>query len=223
MNRIEVDYSETAYFKGVRILYPYLEEGFDYVRKNRAKDVCIWAGVDGTKHKLDFGFLNGLDFIENFECIIRLLKKSNIDGLYFLPNLRRLRWGVGNTFDIDFSRFPKLETINTAYHSGLMNLDKLVHLKKLYIHSVKEEDCKFLSSLKSIELLRVINGQMKSLKGLEHCTNLKQIDLRRCFKLTECHSILMQLPNLESVVLDSKKHDIDEVELRAKVPHVYFG
>ena len=220
---ITVQYSSSLGFKGARIHIQYLEEGIKRVKKDKIKDVCIWQELDRARYTLNLDFLNGLEFLETFEWLVKLSKKSDIEGLYSLSKLRDFRWAPDNLFPIDFSRLTTIESINTRYHEGLKNLDKLTELKELYLQSVHTEDLRFLPKLDKLELLRIINGKFTSLEGLEQCSNLKKLDLRRCFNLVYAHSTLLKLRRLESVVLDSKKHDIVEDELKSRVPLVYFG
>lgn len=49
MEKYVLDYSETSYFKGLRILYPYIEEGLLYAQQNNIKDICVWTQGDWTK------------------------------------------------------------------------------------------------------------------------------------------------------------------------------
>ena len=209
-----------SYFKGARILFSHLDKGVDYIIRNKIKDVCIWQGLDKTRHSVSFGFLKNLNHIETFHFMVRLSKKSDLNGLYNLSNLRDFRWVVNNQITIDFSKLTTIETVNIPYYDG-MALDKLVNLKNLYIDSVKTENLKFLPKLDSLKLLRIISGKFTSLEGLENCKNLKKLDLRRCFSLVEAHSTLKKLCNLESVTLEAcKNHDIDVLELKKRVPHV---
>ena len=212
------------HFKGARILYSHLEEGLEIVKKDKIKDVCIWRWMDETRYSVNFDFLKDLSFIETFHFLVKLSKKSDLDGLYSLSNLRELRWVVDNTFNLDFSRLTAIEILLIGYYDGIA-LDKLVNLKKLYISSVnKTDDLEFLPELENLELLRIISGKFTSLKGLECCKNLKILDLRRCFKLVHADAALKKLDHLESVVLDkSKNYDIDFDELRSRVSHVWAG
>lgn len=223
VEKITIDYSGYTPFKGARILYSYLEEGLECVKSKKIKDVCIWQGFESSRHTVDFSFLKDLDFIETFCWLVKLSKKSDITGLYSLSNLKDFSWAPDNDFNIDFSKLNTIESMNLKYHEGLLNLKELTNLKELYISSVKNNNLKFLPYFKNLELLRIINGKFITLEGLEHCENLKKLDLRRCFKLVYANSTLLKLKHLESVVLDSKKHDIDIEELKSRVPHVWLG
>ncbi|WP_310605016.1 hypothetical protein [Anaerosporobacter sp.] len=224
MEKITIDYEFTTDIRGVRILFPYLEEGIEYVKKQKVKNVCVWQGFENARYTVNFDFLKGLEFIETFHWLVPLTKKSDIQGLYVLSNLKEFDWAVDNYFNIDFSKLTTIECMNTRYHDGLMNLEKLTNLKELYIQSVKTENLKFLPELESLELLRIINGRFTSLEGLENCKNLKKLDLRSCHKLVYADAVLRKLNQLESVALDScKRNDIDEESFRAQIGHVWIG
>jgi len=202
------------------ILYSHLWQGLEIVRKDRIKDVCIWQGPDETIYTVDFGFLSGMPYIETFHFLVNLSKGTDLEGLYFLSNLRDFRWAVNNTIAIDFSKLITIEILNISYYDGIA-LDKLVNLRELYISSVKTNDLMFLPTFDRLEQLRITNGKFTSLVGLERCKNIKKLDLRGCFRLMNANSTLQKLHHLEFVALDkSEKYDIDFDELRARVPYV---
>lgn len=106
------------------------------------------------------------------------MKKSDINGLYFLSNLKEISWAPENDIKIDFSKLNTLESMNLKYHDGLINLKDLTRLKELYLSSIKSNNLEFFPTLESLEVLRIINGKFISLEGLEHCKNLRKLDLR---------------------------------------------
>jgi hypothetical protein len=210
-------------FKGARILYSNLKEGLELVKKDKIKSVWIWQGLDETRYTVTFDFLKDLLFIETLHFQVKLSKKSDLNGLYFLTNLRNFRWVVNNFFIFFFSRLKTIEIINTRYYNGIA-LENLTNLKRLYLNSVNTDNLKFLPDLVNLELLRIINGKFTSLEGLERCENLKRLDLRGCFRLVDANSTLQKLNHLESVALDtSNKYDIDIDELKSRVSHVGFS
>ena len=223
MSLIEPFTINDMHFKGARILYSHLSEGLEYVKKHRVKEICIRKGFDDTRYLVDFDFLRELTFVETFEFIVNLSKKSDLEGLYSLSNLREFRWVVNNVFDLDFSRLATIEKINTRYYDGI-KLENLTSLKELYLNSVKTDSLEFLPAFENLELLRIIGGKFTTLAGLERCKNLKKLDLRRCFNLCCVDTILQKLNKLESVTFDScKKIDINLEELKKRVPHVWVG
>ncbi|MCL1991491.1 MAG: hypothetical protein FWG66_00895 [Spirochaetes bacterium] len=205
---------------GVCILFPYLEEGIAYVKKHKIKDVCIWP-EDEKNYTADLDFLQGLDFIENFEWLVPLSKKSSIEGIYNLSRLRYLRWASGNDFNIDFSKLTTIEDMNICYHKQLLNFEKLINLKELFVQPVKTANLQFLSGLKSLEDLRLRGGGLASLEGLEHCAKLKKLFIQSCYKLIDVSAVLRKLKNIEWVVIQScKKNDVNAKDFEGRIPHL---
>lgn len=223
MNKpIIVDYSFTSPFKGATIAFSHLGKGLKYINKQNIKEVCVVEHEDDTRHIVDFSFLTNAEFLETFHWLVKLSKKSDIDGIYSLVNLKDFRWATDNHFDIDFSKLTTIEILNINYRKGLMNLGTLKKLRELYVQSVKTDNLMFLSDLDSLEILRVIDGKFTSLEGLEYCQNLKKLDLRNCNSLIHAEATLQKLTHLESVSLDSvKNHDIDIKKLQSCIPHVW--
>src|SRR6478752_7569306 len=114
MEKFKVDFSETSHFKGIRILFEYLEEGLKHAKDNNITDVCIWNSTDLTRQTVDFNFLKDFNWIKNFQWTVPLSKKSNIAGIYYLNDLTNFRWAVDCDFEIDFSKIPKIEILNVG-------------------------------------------------------------------------------------------------------------
>jgi len=220
MEKFKIDYSETSHFKGIRILFEYLEEGIKYAFDNHIVDVCVWSNGNWEKKDVDFDFLKSLPFLKTFHWIVPLTKKSNIIGLYNLENLENLRWSVDNDFAIDFSNLVSIEKLNLSYSSLLTHWESLKLLKELYIQSVKTEDCSFLSDLKKLEKLRIINGNLTSLNGLEGCDNIKEVIIKKCPRLKNIDSIFKN-KKLEKIQFEKCKNVVVNLEeLKSHVKHV---
>ncbi|MHC5310661.1 hypothetical protein ACYSNM_11455 [Myroides sp. LJL116] len=85
IKKYKVDLTKTSNFKGIIILFDYLEEGLDYAQQNNIKDVCIRTDInDNQKKTVNFEFLKGRDFIEIFHWLVPLSKKSNMGGVLFI-------------------------------------------------------------------------------------------------------------------------------------------
>ena len=217
--KIIVDYSD-PFFKGAQVFFPYLDEGFKHVQKQKIKDVFV-RQRDEKCHTVSFDFLENCDFIEKFHWMVNISKKSNVSGLYYLLQLREFRW-LNDCIPVDFARLSKIEVLHTFYYDGLLNLDALKSLKEFLLDSVKTNDLSFFPELDNLEYVRIINGRFTSISGLERCKNLKELDLRNCHKLSDANSTLQKLPKLVSVRFDGcKKHDLNVDELRLRIPHVW--
>jgi len=213
-------------FDGIRILYKHLDEGLKYAKEYKIYDVCIWEGMEKTIETVDLSFLKDYTFIEKLHVVQTLSKKSNIDGLYNLFKLKDLRWAVGNNFKLDFSQLPNIEILSIgAFHSLAENWNSLINLRELYIQSINNhEDLEFLNGLKNLKKLRIINGKILSLKGLEKCQKLESITIARCSKLKEVMPILEKLPNLKSADFEKCKNiNISESFLKKMDDKIWIG
>lgn len=210
MEKFKVDYSETSPFKGISILFEYLEEGLEYAQQNNIVDVCVWTDGDWTKQKVDFSFLEGKEFIKTFHWLVPLSKRSNIMGVYHLSELEDLRWDVGD-FSFDLSQLSNLKELNIGYGNKITGWEKLSKLKELLIGGVKTEDLSFLQNTTSLKSLRVIRGSFTSMKGIENLENLEYIMLQSCSKLVDAQYYLESLNSLKGISIEScKMIDLDK-------------
>lgn len=211
MEKFKVDYSESSHFKGIRILFEYLEEGLQYAKKNNIVDVCVWTDGDWTKQKVDFSFLEGKEFIKTFHWLVPLSKKSNIFGAYNLSELEDLRWGGIGDFNFDLSHFKNLEKLNIGYGDKVTGWKNLPNLKRLMIGGVKTEDLSFLQDTTNLEYLRIIKGSFTSITGIENLKKLEYIMLQNCSKLVDAQRYLESLNSLKGISIEScKMIDLDK-------------
>jgi Leucine-rich repeat (LRR) protein len=197
----------SPYFNGIRILYDYLLEGLDYAEKNNIKDVMVWVGPENNNEKqsIDFEFLKNKQFIEKFHWTVSLSKKSNINGLYYLSELKELRWAVDNDFKMDLSKFNKITDINIKYTSELYGWEKIKTLKRLFLSNVKTNDLNFLVENVNLEYLRIIRGKFFTINGLENCNKLKTLFLQNCSSLIEIKTVIQKINSLEQLNLENCK------------------
>ncbi len=217
MKKFEVDYSETASFKGLRIYYNHIAEGVKYAKKNKIKDICIWNGVDDSRKKANFDFLEEIDFIETFEWLVPLTKDSDITGLKFLKNLKNLRYDFDSDLSVDFENVKSIVTLNTVYSSKSTHWNALTKLKELYIHSVDTSNLAFIGEIKKLEKLRVIKGDFLSIEGIENCTFLYQVTFVKCKKIGDITKVLSQMKSLKHLALEkcpNAKVDLSKINIK---------
>ncbi|MHC5310660.1 hypothetical protein ACYSNM_11450 [Myroides sp. LJL116] len=212
MEKYKVNLTETSSFKGITILFDYLEEGLDYAQQNKIKDVCIRTDInDNQKKTVNFEFLKGRDFVETFHWLVPLSKKSNMEGLYYLSNLKNLRWDFDST---DLSNFPKLENLTIGYYPKVTGWESLKLLNRLIIVGVEAENLSFLSRTQNLEYLRIIKGKFTTIRGLEECDKLKTIFIQSCNSLVQVKQTLEQMKNMENLLLEKCKNvDLKDIEL----------
>ncbi|PSK89094.1 leucine-rich repeat domain-containing protein [Taibaiella chishuiensis] len=214
MEKYQVDYSETAHFKGIRIQFEHLEEGLDHAQQNGIKEVCVWTDGDWSKQEVSFGFLEGRDFIETFHWLVPMSKKSDIDGLKYLAKLRNLRWSAAGDFNLDLAIFPVLEELNIGYGPKIKGWDSLTHLKRLQVGGLKTEDLSLLQHAVNLEYLRIIGGSFTTIAGIENCKKLKTLFLQKCTALTTLQPTILSLKKLEQLNLEGCKKVNTEEQLK---------
>lgn len=208
---------------GVKIPIEHLQEGIEYVKKHKSKEVCVWAFGDRTRKNISLDFLKDMKFIERFHFGINLSSKSSIEGLHSLRNLKELRWASDSPIDIDFSKLNQLKILIMPYQKNWKNLDSLQNLKGLYVDSIKEDDLTFLPELHNLRHLRMIRGNLVTLEGLEKCKNLEYLDLRALYKLEKVMETVLKLDKLKRLEISScKRTDVDLDKLREKGIEVGF-
>lgn len=220
MDKYQVDFSQTANFKGIRILFEYLEEGLDYAQENGIKEVCVWTDGDWSKQFISFDFLKGRDFIETFHWLVPMSKKSNIDGLKYLYGLKNLRWSAAGDFKLDLSIFPMLEQLNISYGPKINGWGQ-VKLKRLQIAALKTEDLSLLEQAHNLEYLRIIGSSIFTISGIERCQKLKTLFLQKCTQLRGIKTTISELHELEQLNLEGCKNlDVEKELAGITVKHI---
>lgn len=213
MEKFVIDYSETSFFKGIRIPFEDLDNGIAYLIKNEIKDVSFWNGMSNDRRTFDFNFLKDLNFLETFHFTIPLTKKTDISPIKNLENIIDFRWAVDNDFNLDFSNFGNLEKLNTSYNKNIIGWNALNSLKRLQLGNVNSEDLTFIKGINELEYFRIIKGKFTSIKGVENCTNLKTLFFQHCNSLETIFPYIEQLHCLVQLNLEKCKKikDIEEI------------
>jgi hypothetical protein len=188
-----------------------------FLKENSLKGLTIYLDSDKMINQyIDLSFLKEISFLEYFECIVPLSKKSDITGIYALSSLKNLRWIVRNNFDLDFSMLESIKVLSISYYEGLNNWSNLVNLKKLYISKINRKDCVFISNLKELTDIQIHTANIFSIEGLECCHKLERLELIYCSKIKELSTVLIKCPNIISVSLKKckniSKKEIENIE-----------
>lgn len=182
-----------------------------FLKDNNLKGLTVVSS--DKKYIIDFSFLENISFLEYFELLVPLSKKSDISGLYVLSKLKYLRWIVENSFDLDFSMLTSLLVLNTSDYGNMRNWNSLTNLKILHISKLKKDNCTFISNLKELTDLKLIRANIISIERLENCDKLEHIELEYCSKISELTSVLEKCPSIRWVSLVKCKNiKTDEIE-----------
>lgn len=192
------------------------EEGVAYAQANDIKSLFLWYREKGedTQPKnltLDFSWLLELPEIVSLEISLRLSAKTNIESLYSLGKLKSIVWHNYDKLPLEHERLSNVKSLYTHFSKNHLNgkstFDKLQNLQRLKLWHIKEcEDCSFLGDLPELEDLELTwSRKLRSLKGIEKCSNLKRLQLRNLYTLEDVSSISAN-SNLKSVWVEGCKH-----------------
>jgi hypothetical protein len=213
-------------FKGTSPAQPYLNYALFCVLKLASK-IAKWEAFIQTivALKLETEKFVSVDHLSNLHAL--RIADSDFGNLAInLPNLKRLiihnrtYWGDQRA-NLDILRnCPKLEYLDAKSYilsNGLNGIRELTNLKTLLIGKIAENtitDLKELSQLKKLEVLKIDSATViKSIEGIENCTELKILEFNR-LPFTDSKP-LAHLSKLEEIkIFDS---EITRLELAPEV------
>lgn len=181
-----------------------LSEGLLYAKKKNIHNIKI------TKAKVNFdddSALTSLIGDDNIRSVYIAddvnLKKINLEPLYQLNNLKKLvmQYLKGR---INFSKISTLETLYITKADQEMDCLSIDGLEELLLVSIKNIDCKFISSLSKLKTLRISSARVDNLSGIEMLDKLEVIKLTHCPDLTDISSV-SELKNLLSLYIEKCK------------------
>lgn len=179
---------------------------------------CIDFYRESKIKYIDLSFINGFDE-RNLDCLSGLYVEgitiqTGYIGDYSIllehPELKYLNLSEKPIKTFDFFRLKNLEKFCGDWCSKYLNLGILKKLKVLHIGKYKSAtfDLNEFAGLENLEVLHVIQSNIKSCKGLEGLKHLRKISLaynKDIESLTACNS-LYQFEELEIEVC--KKLDL---------------
>lgn len=203
MKGYTVNLNNDSGFRGITIMCDSIEKGLDYAQENEIDCVCIACHFNEyRKQRVNFDFLKGRDFIRVLHWLVPLDRRSNTESIRELQNLEELRWVAGNNVPIDLSSFRWLKKLNIQYSSKIIGWEYLTSLQSLMLSSVNEDGLSFLGKLESLETLRLLNGKLTSIGGLDGCRKLHTLFIQNCPALSLTKSDISKLEGLENLIIE---------------------
>jgi len=149
-----------------------------------------------------------IDFIRKFRHIKSLtlidMNIKNIQSINELCNLEDLSLITYSKKSIDFSKFPKLTTLDFEWISGSTSLFELKHIQDLSINRFNDKNLELFSKLTSLKKLSLMNSRISSLENICHLRSLNSLSLINLTKVENC-LCLSNLSNLEDITIHSCK------------------
>jgi hypothetical protein len=145
---------------------------------------------------------------------------ANVDGLYALTELRYFGVHPGRP-PIDFSAFPKLETVGWVHNPRDTGLDTAASVVALHLSHYKPRSRSYtdLRLPPMLELLEISWGNPASLAGLQRMPNLRRLELHRCRNLTSLEELPHIAPRLEQLVVTTSNR-VTELGMLAELPRL---
>ncbi len=133
-------------------------------------------------------FLRQLEFLVNLVLIMPA--KLDLSPVEALVNLRDLNINqVTTTTNVDLAVLTKLESCYVEWQPKLASILGCTSLKDLYLQAFKHHDLQGLAALGNLEVLKIGNGPVHSLAGIQRLRNLRVLGLYYLRKLSSVREL----------------------------------
>ena len=180
-----------------------LEEHIQYIQENQVEKVYIVAE--------DISFLRQCPSIGSV-IIIPPYSSAKFDysPLYDMPNLRELNcqtiYGPKDELkaELDYRRFPCLETVYAIGAKGHRNLESVNGLRSLYLGQGRPSTRSLMDfDLSNLEVLDLCQSPLRSLSGVERAVSLRKLRLSYCRVLEVVTALASVGDSLTSLEIES--------------------
>lgn len=129
-----------------------------------------------------------LTLIPNLRSL-SIVSRSHINKLPPLPTLQDLHFACGTYAPLNFENFPSITSCAIPWSSSCSSLLECLQLKNLFLSKFKFRTLEGLQRLNRIERLSIVDSPVVSLRGIEHLTKLKFLELAYLSKLEDLSGI----------------------------------
>lgn len=168
-------------------------------KEHTIKFINIWGGISEC----------GLDEIDKNILHIHFIDKQgkiNLEKVYQFKQLLSIEWDYVQNLQIDYSKFPLLEELQTTWSKYIQYKDAK-NIKFLSIRSYNNANI-LQEFPENVELIELYRGKLKSLKGIETAIKLRWLKLEYFPNLEDLESII-KLNNLNFISLNNCGKTID--------------
>lgn len=179
------------------------QEGVEYAAKIEIQQILL-IGTLANETLVDFNAFNKLSKSLRIISFIQDIGNAiNLESIYNLKELRKITFQKKQKFELDISKFPKLEHFGGEYWKGLINLEKAYTLTSMVIRKYPYPDLENVSNLQKMERLHIYSSQIQSLDGVERLP-IRELCLAKNNKLEDIHKI-NEVSSLESLQIEGCK------------------
>ena len=179
------------------------QEGVEYAAKIEIQQILL-IGTLANETLVDFNAFNKLSKSLRIISFIQDIGNAiNLESIYNLKELREITFQKKQKFELDISKFPKLEHFGGEYWKGLINLEKAYTLTSMVIRKYPYPDLENVSNLQKMERLHIYSSQIQSLDGVERLP-VRELCLAKNNKLEDIHKI-NEVSSLESLQIEGCK------------------
>ena len=179
------------------------QEGVEYAAKIEIQQILL-VGTLANETLVDFNAFNKLSKSLRIISFIQDIGNAiNLESIYNLKELREITFQKKQKFELDISKFPKLEHFGGEYWKGLINLEKAYTLTSMVIRKYPYPDLENVSNLQKMERLHIYSSQIQSLDGVERLP-IRELCLAKNNKLEDIHKI-NEVSSLESLQIEGCK------------------
>ena len=179
------------------------QEGVEYAAKIEIQQILL-IGTLANETLVDFNAFNKLSKSLRIISFIQDIGNAiNLESIYNLKELREITFQKKQKFELDISKFPKLEHFGGEYWKGLINLEKAYTLTSMVIRKYPYPDLENVYNLQKMERLHIYSSQIQSLDGVERLP-IRELCLAKNNKLEDIHKI-NEVSSLESLQIEGCK------------------
>lgn len=183
-------------------------EGIEYALQMKVPQIQLRGilGRENSDVEIDFKVFEKISGQLKILSLSTIENVVNLEGIYSLVNLEKLYLSKQN-FEIDVSKFPKIEHLGSEYWKGLINLNIAHTLQSLVLSKLPNKNLKELSELQRLQILHVYSSKIETLAGIEKLP-IKELSLVRNNILEDIQAI-KELKILKRLLIEKCKKITD--------------
>lgn len=218
----------TVEYAGVNLL-----EGRDGIRFVRPSKTDYQPCVDFIREARDDKLILWLRSIQEHDAVEMLLRCNGIDdirrlhiqtkalaGIERLSSLRLRTFSADDAIAFDFSGMSELESVGGVWSEMWSGLDHCPSIRRVHVSAFKRETLEGLSWLSSVKELTLIQTGLRSLKGVDAASGLRELSISYARLLRNIGS-LAGLDGLRRLELESSRKIEDFADI-GSIPGLEF-